>query len=201
MSNSKIWFTADHHFGHANIIRYCNRPFASADEMDATLIRLWNESVGVDDVVYHLGDFTLQGLPKFQAIIWQLNGKLRIMPGSHDRRWLEHYKPDDPAMHTAHGYPVELLPPLVSLEIPDLRDDRYPQVIVLCHYAMRVWDRSHYGSWHLYGHSHGNLPGLGLSLDVGVDCHGYRPISLEEVARKLTSFQHSLPAQSASPEV
>lgn len=65
----------------------------------------------------------------------------------------------------------------------------YPQVIVLCHYALRVWDRSHYGSWHLFGHSHGHLPGLGLSLDIGVDCHGYRPLSLAEVADNMRLLQ------------
>ncbi len=71
MSSPMLWFTADHHFGHANIIRYCNRPFASAEEMDATLVHLWNETVGRDDIVYHLGDFTLQPLDKFKAIAWQ----------------------------------------------------------------------------------------------------------------------------------
>ena len=47
--------------------------------------------------------------------------------------------------------------PLVTLKLPVPGLDK-PQLVVLCHYAMRVWDRSHYGSWHLYGHSHGNLP-------------------------------------------
>jgi calcineurin-like phosphoesterase family protein len=191
-TNQHLWFTADHHFGHANIMRYCHRPFASADEMDATLIRLWNETVGSDDVVYHLGDFTLQGMSKFKAIVGQLRGHLRILPGSHDRRWLDQFQADDPELHTADGHAIALLPPLVSLEVPDLRKDRYPQVVVLCHYALRVWDRSHYGSWHLYGHSHGHLPGLGSSLDVGVDCHGYRPLSLAEVAEKLQSLPPSV---------
>ena len=158
--NQQLWFTADHHFGHANIIRHCNRPFASAEEMDAALTQLWNETVGPSDLVYHLGDFTLQPLDKFKAIARQLNGQLKIVPGSHDRRWLAQFQADDPDLRTAHGHAITLLPPLVSLEIPDMREDHYPQVIVLCHYALRVWDRSHYGSWHLYGHSHGHLPGL-----------------------------------------
>lgn len=183
------FFTADHHFNHANIIKYCRRPFTSVDEMDATLIQLWNETVGADDIVYHLGDFTLQGLTKFETTVWQLNGRLRIMPGSHDQRWLEKYQAGAPNLHTRPGHPIELLPPLVSLEIPELGNEKYPQVIVLCHYAMRVWDRSHYGAWHLYGHSHGDLPGHGLSFDVGVDCHSYRPLSLEEVAQRMKSAE------------
>ncbi len=195
--NRQFWFTADHHFGHANIIRHCSRPFASAEEMDAVLIQLWNETVGPNDLVYHLGDFTLQPLDRFKAIARQLNGHLKIVPGSHDRRWLTHFKADDPELHTAPGHPIELLPPLLSLELPGLGVGGYRQVIVLCHYALRVWDRSHYGAWHLYGHGHGHLPSLGLSLDVGVDCHGYRPLSLAEVAEKMQSLQQPTPEHGA----
>lgn len=195
-----LWFTADHHFSHTNIIRYCNRPFESAEEMDVALVNLWNETVGRDDIVYHLGDFTLQALDKFKAIAWQLNGYLKIVPGSHDRRWLTQFKSDDPGLHTAPGHPIVLLPPLVSLELPGLGVGGYPQVIVLCHYALRVWDRAHYGSWHLYGHSHGHLPSLGLSLDVGVDCHGYRPLSLAAVGDRMRLLQQSIPKDDVEEE-
>lgn len=82
----------------------------------------------------------------------------------------------------ALGYPITILPPLLSLELPDLDTGVYPQVIVLCHYALRVWDRSHYGAWRLYGYSHGSLLVLGMSMDLGVGSHAYRPWSLGEVA-------------------
>jgi hypothetical protein len=78
-----LFFTADHHFAHANIIRYCQRPFATVAEMDAALVQQWNVTVGASDIVYHFGDFTLQGLPQFAVIVRQLNGRLRIIPGSH----------------------------------------------------------------------------------------------------------------------
>jgi calcineurin-like phosphoesterase family protein len=61
-----------------------------------------------------------------------------------------------------------------------------PQVIVLCHYSLQVWDRSNQGSWHLFGHSHGKLKGIGLSFDVGVDCTAFTPLLLEEVASRMT---------------
>jgi calcineurin-like phosphoesterase family protein len=61
----------------------------------------------------------------------------------------------------------------------------YPQVVVLCHYSMQVWDRSHYGSWHLFDHSHGTLKGIGLSFDVGTDCTEFAPIPLEVVTSKM----------------
>jgi len=57
------------------------------------------------------------------------------------------------------------------------------QRIVLCHYAMRVWPHHAQGAWHLYGHSHGNLPDepLSLSLDVVVDTHDFRPWHFDEI--------------------
>jgi len=54
--------------------------------------------------------------------------------------------------------------------------------MVLCHYAMRSWPKSHYGAWHLYGHSHGKLPMLGRSMDIGVDTHDFYPYSLDEIS-------------------
>lgn len=127
-----------------------------------------------------------------------MNGQLKILPGSHDHRWLASFRADDPALRTRSGHTVGLLPPLLSLEIPALGHGRRPQVIVLCHYALRVWDQSHYGAWHLYGHSHGNLPSQGLSFDVGIDCHGFVPLRLEEVAARMSVLQASLAAHGAS---
>jgi calcineurin-like phosphoesterase family protein len=56
-------------------------------------------------------------------------------------------------------------------------------MIVLFHYALREWNASHWGSYHLYGHSHGTLPDIdtSLSFDIGVDCHNFYPLSYEEV--------------------
>ena len=66
-----------------------------------------------------------------------------------------------------------------------LDSNETPQVIVLCHYSMQVWDRSNQGSWHLFGHSHGKLSGIGLSFDIGVDCTEFTPLALEQVAEKM----------------
>jgi len=188
-----LWFTADTHFGHTNIIRYCQRPFASVQEMDAQMVERWNTVVSPDDTVYHLGDFTLKGWDGFAAYVQRLNGRLRILPGSHDHPWLARFAPG--AVSSLTGEPAEVLPPLVSLELPELRIGRYAQVLVLCHYALRVWDRAHYGAWHLYGHSHGTLPAWGLSLDVGVDSHDFRPINLDEVATRLNAAHAAMAAR------
>jgi calcineurin-like phosphoesterase family protein len=182
MSNIQTWFTADQHFGHANIIRYCARPFNSVDDMDTTLIRNWNKLVGQDDVVYHLGDFTLGNVARFAALAANLNGRIHVVPGSHDERWLDGFHNEIPSRS---GHFVQLLPPLVSIRFPERGAGRRSLIVVLCHYAMRVWERAHYGAWHLYGHSHGRLPPEGRSLDVGVDCHNYCPISFDAIAERM----------------
>jgi len=184
-----MWFTADHHFHHANIIKFCNRPFSSAKEMDETMIAKWNSVVNDDDTVYHLGDLTLRHYVPARAILAQLDGRIKIVPGSHDKRWLSGYKSG--TLWSRSQYRVEILPPLVSLSVDK-------QTIVLCHYPMLSWDKSHYGSLHLHGHSHGTIPdslsgdtqlpikeSRGHRVDVGVDNWDFAPVSLEEIKEKI----------------
>jgi calcineurin-like phosphoesterase family protein len=175
------YFTSDTHFDHANIIKYCNRPFKNVDEMNEAMVEGWNRVVTPQDTVYHLGDFTLGNTKHFWKWVNRLNGaQIYVLPGSHDQLWTKDF-PD-----SYHGVCVHLAEPLVSLEFPEILSiTGRPQVLVLCHYAMRVWDRSHFGAWHLYGHSHGTLLGFGLSFDIGVDSNGFAPVSLEEVALRM----------------
>lgn len=79
---SKIFFTSDHHFGHTNIIKFCNRPFNSVDEMDNELIKKWNEKISKEDEVYHLGDFALSSNERFKEIADQLNGTSSFINGN-----------------------------------------------------------------------------------------------------------------------
>jgi len=179
-----VFVTADHHFGHANIIRFCSRPFANVTEMDQSMIDAWNAVVGPEDTVYHLGDFTLTDSlsPWVHALQFR---KLLIVPGGHDHRWLKKFGQPP-------GNRIEILPPLVTLEFPS--GEKRPNVVVLCHYPMLSWDRSHYGSLHLHGHSHGTIPDdlsgdtqlppgnkKGRRIDVGVDSWDFRPVVLEEL--------------------
>ncbi len=155
-----IFFTADTHFRHANCIRFCNRPFSSAEEMDETMIANWNRVVTTGDTVYHLGDFSFCDPSLY---LKRLNGSIKLVPGNHDKK-------------QRFNNAVEMLPALCEIKIDE-------QLIVLCHYAMRVWNKAHYGSFSLHGHSHGNLPDIptSRSIDVGVDCHNFTPISFEQV--------------------
>lgn len=78
----EIWVTSDTHFGHANIIKYCDRPFANADEMDEFIIDKWNSVVKDGDIVYHLGDVYFGNSGK--NAIYRLNGRKRLILGNHD---------------------------------------------------------------------------------------------------------------------
>ena len=82
----KIFFTSDTHFGHANIIKYCARPFASVQEMNRELIARWNAVVGPRDTVYHLGDFAFGKASEAPTFLRKLNGAKKILiRGNHDR--------------------------------------------------------------------------------------------------------------------
>jgi len=171
-----IWFTADHHFGHENIIKYCDRPFKYVDEMDSELIRRWNEVVKPKDDVWHLGDITLQD--DIHKIIRNLNGNIYLVPGNHDKRWMKKHWNEDLFTKTGQLY----IKNYISEAYFHKPGEKYPlMIVVLCHYALRVWNRRHYGSLHLYGHSHGNLDPWPGSMDVGVDCHNFYPINLHQV--------------------
>lgn len=162
-----FWFTSDEHYGHANIIKYSSRPFDSVEKMDLEIINRSNSVVKDNDVVIHCGDFTLHKSQFAERIIRQLKGTHIFITGSHDR-WMDNVE------HVINGIPISLPGYVYERKL----EGTY---IVACHYAMRVWPRSHYGSIQVYGHSHGNLPGVGRQLDVGVDSHDFYPVSLEYV--------------------
>ena len=162
----KTFFTADTHFAHANIIKYCKRPFSDTVEMNETIISNWNRVVGKEDLVYHLGDFCFgRSDLEFDLYFKRLNGLIIFLKGNHDRlAWRNRHK-----FYASYDSYHEI-------KIDDLS-------ITLCHYAMKVWNKSHHGAYHLYGHSHGSLPDdpHSLSMDVGVDCHNFSPVSFEQV--------------------
>lgn len=178
----ELYFTSDTHFGHTNIIKYCDRPFSDARRMDAELIRRWNDTVGDDDVVYHLGDFTLAGHAFARRILSQLRGRIRVLgyPWHHDSKWLPR---DGSSLVSRSGHPVEILGPMLvtSIVMPGGQKKR----VHMCHYPLAQWDGRHHGAWHLHGHSHGTYHGEGAILDVGVDCHDFRPITVGRVCELL----------------
>lgn len=154
-------YVADLHFGHASIIRNCNRPFASVEEMDREIVRRWNDAVkSDDDITYVLGDYGRPGedVLDFRRLFHSLRGRKVLVVGNHDQR-------NDGRLHPELAALPWYLPPRDILEVRD-----QAKRVILSHYAMRTWPASHHGSVHFYGHSHGRLPGHGFSRDVGVDC-------------------------------
>lgn len=157
---SEVFFTADTHFGHGNIVKYAGRPFTNSHEMDKAIIERWNAVVKPEDTVYHLGDVGFRAPAHLLGILRQLNGTIHLVTGNHDKVALK------------CGYKFASISPLTEVRIPDPDAPQALQGIVLCHYAMRTWNKSHWGTWHLFGHSHGRLqiPPESRSMDVGVDC-------------------------------
>jgi calcineurin-like phosphoesterase family protein len=159
-----VWFTADTHFYHKRIIDLAKRPFSSVEEMDETMIARWNERVQKGDTVYHLGDFAFTDHTPY---LERLNGHKVLVIGNHDH---------SNRIRRAEGWMTHRH--LLEVKVDD-------QPVVLCHYRMNVWNRSHHGAIHLYGHSHGNLEGDSQSQDVGVDVWDFRPVTLDEIKEQL----------------
>ena len=167
INKDNVWFCGDTHFGHANIIKFCDRPFSTANEMDEALIANWNDLIGKDDHVFHVGDFSFHTADKTIEILKRLNGHKYLIIGNHEKVVLSNDSVKKQFVWIRPAY--------------DLRIDN--DTICMYHYAQRVWNKSHNGSFHLYGHSHGTLEKIpyGKSMDVGVDCNNYFPFPFSMV--------------------
>jgi calcineurin-like phosphoesterase family protein len=161
--DAMYFFTSDEHFSHNNIIKYCNRPFSSIEEMDEAIISRFNSIVDNNDITIHAGDFTMAKREVAESYVKQLNGTHIFLRGSHDY-WLKGTK--------CH-------------EIWEKRIDGI--YVVVCHYAMRTWARSHYNAYQLFGHSHGKLETIGKQLDVGVDTNNFYPYSFDQIKEIMKS--------------
>ncbi len=174
-----IYFSSDWHLGHANIIRYDNRPFENVDEMNHVIIGNVTRQLEKGDSLYFLGDFSFtrsineaEGHMKAIALT---GADLFFIKGNHDKR-------DTIKLYEKYG---TYLGEQKKIEVDG-------QEIVLNHYAMRVWDKSHRGAWHLYGHSHHSLPELNdsLSFDVGINGWEYKCVSYLSVQAKMSKKKY-----------
>lgn len=171
------FFTADLHMGHDRIIKYANRPFQNVQDMDEAIIRNWNAAITPYDTTYIVGDFSFhKDQDKTISILNRLNGAKHLVLGNHDKGLNSNVLS---RFASVHDYYELHMPP----------DDMYlrGQMIVMFHYALKVWNRSHRGSYHLYGHSHHTLPddSNSLSIDVGIDgnSYNYTPISYTQIKK------------------
>lgn len=154
------WYMADPHFGHEAALHWETTPraFGSTEEMDKAIVDRVNERVK-KDLLFILGDFAVSNDPEYVAHVFHaLGGRKVLVLGNHDLDSKGRVKP------AIAGLPWDF-PPVHAMETKDGGRRLY-----MSHYAHRVWPAGHHGAFHFYGHSHGNLPGVGRSRDVGIDC-------------------------------
>lgn len=175
-----VWFTADTHFFHDNIIRFCNRPFRDASEMNEVLISRWNATVPDDGIVFHLGDFCLGNSTEWNSILYRLHGKIYLILGNHDFRSIK------------EGFMsrFEFVSQQMTIRVGG-------QTIVLNHNPFLCYGGAYRDVWQFFGHVHSgprSMTGLDvprlqhlfpLQYDVGVDNNEYRPVSFAEVKAKI----------------
>ena len=182
---SGIFFTSDTHFGHSKIIDYCKRPFSSIEEHDKTLIQNWNNVVGQDDTVFHLGDFAYGNSQFVSNIIKRLNGNIILIKGNHDLRNM------NPTLYNIFSDVVYQARILID-----------KQTVYLNHFPFLCFDHGDINlykdnySIQLFGHVHSgpltsseDVNRLNIlfptQYDVGVDNNNYTPISWTDVKNKI----------------
>lgn len=158
----KTYFTSDLHFGHKNIIRYCNRPFETVEQMNEYMIQAWNSRVTDSDDIYVLGDFIFGKEEKFRETISQLRGRKILVRGNHDPKFVYESK------HWSE----------VHMQTIIRRIDGYR--VNMSHYR-DSFKKIYPGNIYLHGHSHGSGPLEDKVLDVGVDRMGYVPLTIDEM--------------------
>lgn len=168
------YYTADWHLFHQNVIRYSNRPFGTVEEMNEALVSNTNNTVGPNDELYFLGDVGMGNIERIHEVLRRIVCKnLHLIEGNHDPSALSR------------------LPIWKSVsQIKEVKDyvggTKHP--VVLCHYKMVEFNRSHYGALQLFGHAHGTEAGNQQQIDVGVDCWDYRPITLVEAKARMETL-------------
>jgi calcineurin-like phosphoesterase family protein len=169
----KTFFTSDHHFSHANIIGFCGRPFRDVEEMDREMVARWNDRVGPDDVVWHLGDFAFGRFENITAFRQKLNGTIRLVLGNHDRSAAR--------MKTVFGErnvmkETILVRDGVKLYLRHRPEPRWAEI-------MTPNESSRPIDYHLHGHVHDAYARRGGAINVGVDVRDFAPVTLEELLR------------------
>jgi len=189
----KRYWTSDIHFGHLNIIKYCDRPFGDPEDMNAQIIERWNEVVQPDDAVMVLGDVALGKIRETLPLVGKLNGTKYLVPGNHDRCWPGHkgfttwndkyleagFARILPVQEVAHIGPkrTEVLICHFPYHGDSHEDDRYTE-----------WRPKDFGMPLLHGHVHDTWLHNANQFNVGLDVHDYRPVAEDEIAEWLETL-------------
>jgi len=185
------FFTADLHLGHAAIIGYCNRPFATVDAMNDALASRWSQTITDADEIWVLGDVALGRVAQTLPLIAALPGVKHLVPGNHDRCWLGHrrVRTADLQIYTDVGFQIH--PGSVALTLGQVP-------VLACHFPVagdsgavdRFGDhrpRLPPDAWLVHGHVHDRWRVNGRQINVGVDVWDYRPVSEQTVLELIGS--------------
>jgi len=192
------WFTSDLHFGHENIIRFCDRPFTDTDEMNSSLSGMINSFVGPDDELWILGDLALGKFENTLGLTRELTaGRIVLVAGNHDRchpvngpkheKWIDIYRDrsrsgldeviltntqlelsDGTTVNVSH-FPFTPQPAEHRVAHGKSAEDRFA-----------AWRPVDDGNWLLCGHIHDKWRQNGRQVNVGIDAWN-RPVSEREI--------------------
>jgi len=174
-----IYYIADTHFDHANILTMCRRPFRTIEEMNEALISAWNQRVTGNDTVYILGDLFFRSSDP-EAILRRLRGRKRLIVGNHDSSWMCRVDP--------YRYFVSVDDMLVTTD--------GERQLTLCHYPLLSWKHQK-KSYMIHGHLHANtdddffplIADRPRMLNAGVDINGMMPVTFEELMANNAAFK------------
>lgn len=190
-----VFLTSDTHYHHANIIKYCQRPFQSVEHMNAEMVRRWNERCDDDAFVIHLGDFCFGGIEKAVNVANSLRGRKVIVRGNHDAPRKGKWGFTDQQL-LSMGF--EAVYGRAFLDVPegrfylehhprtyqDLDAIAGPQGMQLCGHVHELWDRAR-TSWRETEdgkrYVHGERMRTGRVINVGVDQRGFAPATVGEL--------------------
>ena len=164
------WFTADCHFHHANIIKYCNRPFATIEQMNEELIKRWRDTVKPEDTVFHIGDFSFANKEITSRIINVLTGTIVFLKGNHE------------------SHPKTIIESLMiryeghSINLNHYPERANPLMVSLCGHVHEKWLIQYHHIIPIYKDA--PLPSKGFPIiNVGVDRWDFRPVSFEQIEK------------------
>lgn len=171
-----IFYTADLHLGHENIIALSKRPYKDSVQMLKVIMKNWNSAVTDNDEVYIIGDlfFKINSTEQLE-ILRSLNGKKHLILGNHDK-----------------GFNSNVKNEFVTISDYKKIDDNGRRII-LSHYPILEWEGYFRGAYHIYGHIHNNFdtPAYRIiknnpehfknAFNAGIDVTGYTPRTLDEL--------------------
>ena len=177
------YIISDNHWFHGNILKYEHRPFKTTHEMDDYMIQAWNDTIGVNDTVYYLGDIAFtNNFQVLMRLLRTLKGKIYLVPGNHDHSCVRNNVPRFQWIENKLFIGDSITEKKVNVA------GKYEKV-TMSHYPMASWNAKFHGRKHFYGHVHSNddvMRGIPNAYNVCADVIGYKPFTFLQVVKFYT---------------